>query len=85
MPDTALVERSEAGPSSAVPERRSSSPCMAKLDRLQWATCDWFAIEDYRFGVRSTSAGFGEWVRYALGSYLADGPHRSRTATRSTR
>ena len=73
MPDTASRERPEAWPSSP-PERRSSSPCMAKLDRLEWATCDWFEIEGYRFGVRSTSAGFGEWVRYALGSYRADGP-----------
>ena len=36
--------------------------------------CDWFDIDGYRFGVRSTSHAFGEWVRYALGAYRADGP-----------
>jgi hypothetical protein len=56
------------------PEKRSSSPCMAKLDRLSWAVEDWFEIEGYRFGVRTTSAAFGQWVRHVLGSYRSDGP-----------
>jgi hypothetical protein len=74
MPDAAIAERLDEAVEAPVPQRRSSSPCMAKLDRLAWATCDWFAIQDYRFGVRSTSARFGEWVRYALSSYRVDGP-----------
>jgi hypothetical protein len=77
MPDAAVAERADETVEAPVPQRRSSSPCMAKLDRLSWATCDWFAIEDYRFGVRSTSAGFGEWVRYALAGYRVDGPREA--------
>jgi hypothetical protein len=74
MPDAAIAERADEAAEVPVPQRQSSSPCMAKLDRLSWATCDWFAIQDHRFGVRSTSPGFGEWVRYALGGYRVDGP-----------
>lgn len=47
---------------------------MSKLDRLGWAVCNWFEIDGYRFGVRSTSSAFGEWVAYALGAYAVDGP-----------
>lgn len=47
---------------------------MAKLDRLAWAVCDWFEIEGYRFGVRSTSRSFGGWVREVLGAYRSGGP-----------
>jgi hypothetical protein len=78
MPEAAVVERpaDELGDVAVgeVRQKKSSSACMAKLDRLTWASCDWFQIEDYRFGVRSTSGAFGEWVRYALGNFLADGP-----------
>ena len=54
--------------------KRSSSPCMAKLDRLAWATCEWFQIDDFAFGVRTTSPAFAGWVRYVLASYRIDGP-----------
>lgn len=54
--------------------REASSPCMAKLDRVHWAICDWFEIDGYRFGVRTTSHRFSEWVRYVLHAYAADGP-----------
>src|SRR3990170_3464562 len=47
---------------------------MSKLDRLGWVVCDWFEIEGYRFGVRTTSDAFGEWVRYGLGEYRVEGP-----------
>jgi hypothetical protein len=47
---------------------------MSKLDRLGWVVCDWFEIEGYRFGVRSTSHAFGEWVRYGLEEYRVEGP-----------
>lgn len=70
MPDTSLLEAVE--PARAA--REPSSPCMARLDRLGWAVCDWFEVEGYRFGVRSTSARFGAWVREALAPYLAPGP-----------
>jgi hypothetical protein len=75
VPDAAVLD--PAGGVEVV-ERRSSSPCMAKLDRLTWATCDWFEVNGYRFGVRSTSPGFGEWVRYALDAYRVDGPPQER-------
>jgi hypothetical protein len=42
---------------------------MAKLDRLGWVVSDWFTIEGYRFGVRTTSHGFGAWLRHTLGEY----------------
>jgi hypothetical protein len=42
---------------------------MAKLDRLSWATCDWFEIEGYRFGVRTTSPVVAAWVGYVLTNY----------------
>ena len=38
-------------------------------------SCDWFEIEGVRFGVRSTSASFGEWVRHVLATYRVGGPH----------
>jgi hypothetical protein len=74
MSDAAVLDDVVDVAAQEVVEKRSSSPCMAKLDRLTWATCDWFDVEGYRFGVRSTSHAFGEWVRYALGAYRADGP-----------
>lgn len=42
---------------------------MSKLDRLVWAVTEWFEVEDYVFGVRTTSPAFGEWLRYTLGEY----------------
>jgi hypothetical protein len=62
--------------SDATIVRESSSPCMAKLDRVSWASLDWFEIDGYRFGVRTTSDAFAEWVRYVLGDYGADGPSK---------
>jgi len=34
--------------------------------------CDWYEVHGYRFGLRSTSEGFGDWLRYALGAYLVE-------------
>jgi len=42
---------------------------MAKLDRLGWVVTDWFVIEDYRFGIRTTSHAFAAWLRHALADY----------------
>lgn len=53
---------------------KESSPCMAKLNRVEWASCEWFEIDGYRFGVRATSAAFAGWIRYVLARYRADGP-----------
>jgi len=47
---------------------------MQKLDHLGWVVCSWFEIEGYRFGVRSTSHAFGEWIDHALSAYRVDGP-----------
>ena len=86
MPETAIRETPVADPELAVERelavvrrRKSCSPCRAKLDRLTWLTDDWFEIEGYRFGARSTSPAFGEWIRYALGDYVVDGPREPET------
>ena len=42
---------------------------MTKLDRLGWVVTDWFVIEDYRFGIRTTSHAFAAWLRHALADY----------------
>ena len=55
-------------------ERRPRSTCSSKLEALRWVSRDWFEIEGTRFGVRSTSPSFGEWVRHALATYLVGGP-----------
>jgi hypothetical protein len=41
--------------------------------------CDWYEAHGHRFGLRSTSAGFGEWLRYALGAYLVEPTADERT------
>jgi hypothetical protein len=64
-----LVDEQAAG-------KRQKSSCMAKLDRLGWVVCNWYEIEGYRFGVRSTSTAFGAWVDHCLGAYRVDGPLR---------
>lgn len=59
-----------------MPEARGSrSTCSSKLEALRWVSSDRFEVEGLRFGVRSTSASFGEWVRYVLAAYRVDGPH----------
>lgn len=63
-----------ASPGTGGPVRESSSPCMEKLDRIRWITWDWFEIDGYRFGARTTSHRFAEWVRYVLASYQVDRP-----------
>ena len=55
-------------------ERRQRSTCSSKLEALRWVSSDWFEIEGSRFGVRSTSGAFGEWVRSALASFRVGGP-----------
>ncbi len=57
-----------------MPEGKPRSTCSSKLEVLRWVTCDWFEIEGFRFGVRSTSASFGGWVRFVLSAYHAGGP-----------
>jgi hypothetical protein len=42
---------------------------MAKLDRLSWATCDWFEVEGQRFGIRTTSPVVAGWVGHVLTNY----------------
>jgi hypothetical protein len=72
MPEAAVLDRSPDA--VAVRSERTTSACMAKLNRLDWAVCDWYEVEGYRFGVRTTSPAFAEWARYALSAYAADGP-----------
>ena len=48
--------------------------CSVKLEALRWASCDWFEVSGIRFGVRSTSAPFGEWLRLVLSDHRAAGP-----------
>lgn len=47
---------------------------MEKLDHLGWVVCSWFEIGGNRFGVRTTSHAFGDWVDDTLSAYRVDGP-----------
>jgi hypothetical protein len=31
--------------------------------------CDWYEVQEHRFGIRSTSEAFALWLRYALGAH----------------
>jgi hypothetical protein len=42
---------------------------MNELDRLGWAVESSYALGEARFGVRTTSKKFGEWLDHALGAY----------------
>jgi hypothetical protein len=42
---------------------------MNELDRLVWAVESSYALGEARFGVRTTSKRFGEWLDHALGAY----------------
>lgn len=72
MTPTDVLEATEE--EQQVPEKRPKSSCMAKLDRLDWVTSDWFEIGGSRFGVRTTSEAFGDWVDYCLSPYRVGGP-----------
>ena len=53
---------------------------MDKLDRLGWVVHRTYEIGPARFGLRTTSRTFGEWLDRALGRYRVDGeefPHYS--------
>jgi hypothetical protein len=54
--------------------KKARSPCMAKLDRLGWVASDWFDIEGYRLGIRSTSQPFSAWLRHTLADHEVEGP-----------
>lgn len=74
MTETGVLEQRVDEREQARP-RKPKSTCMAKLDRLDWASCNWYEIDEYRFGVRSTSRAFGDWVDHCLAAYRVGGPH----------
>src|ERR671919_1706118 len=45
---------------------------MQKLDHLGWVVYQWYEVAGRRFGVRTTSEAFGEWIDYALSEYRTD-------------
>jgi hypothetical protein len=47
---------------------------MGKLDRLGWVVEDWYQVGGTTVAVRSTSAIFGDWLRWALADHLCDEP-----------
>ena len=34
--------------------------------------CEWYEVAGYRFGIRTTSHPFSEWIRYALAAYATE-------------
>jgi len=47
---------------------------MRKLDRLGWVVEDWYRVGGATVAVRSTSAIFGDWLRWALADHVWDEP-----------
>jgi hypothetical protein len=47
---------------------------MRKLDRLGWVVEDWYRVGGTTVAVRSTSAIFAEWLRWALADHRRDEP-----------
>ncbi len=50
------------------------NPCGDQLEHLGWVIERSYEIGGVRFGVRTTSEAFGDWVEYTLAKYRLDAP-----------